>query len=77
MVTAAAMSMGQDISPIDLINIEHFAGRVIRLADYRQQLMNYLVDKMHIVAPNLSALIGEGNLLFLNVDGNPVRDARL
>lgn len=64
-MTAAAMSMGQDISPIDLINIDHFAGRVIRLADYRQKLMNYLVDKMHVVAPNLSALIGEGIVTFL------------
>ena len=73
-MTAAAMSMGQDISPIDLINIEHFAGRVIRLADYRQQLMNYLVDKMHIVAPNLSALIGEGDFVLLTVEGDPVRD---
>ena len=32
---AARASMGQDISPIDLINIETFAGRVIALAEYR------------------------------------------
>ena len=48
-----------DISPIDLINIEKFASRVIALADYRKGLHEYLKDKMHNVAPNLAALIGE------------------
>ena len=56
---AAKSSMGQDISPIDLINIETFARRVIALAEYRAQLHLYLLEKMHAVAPNLSALIGE------------------
>lgn len=56
---ASRSSMGQDISPIDLINIEMFARRVISLAEYRQKLHTYLLDKMHLVAPNLSALIGE------------------
>ncbi|KAG2498922.1 hypothetical protein HYH03_003112 [Edaphochlamys debaryana] len=56
---AARASMGQDISPIDLLNIEVFALRVIKLAEYRQKLHAYLNDKMHAVAPNLSALIGE------------------
>ena len=35
---AAKTSMGQDISPIDLINIETFARRVISLAEYRHGL---------------------------------------
>ena len=35
---AARSSMGQDISPIDLINIETFARRVISMAEYRQRL---------------------------------------
>lgn len=56
---AAKSSMGQDISPIDLLNIEAFARRVIALAEYRHRLHSYLLDKMHVVAPNLSALIGE------------------
>lgn len=56
---AAKTSMGQDISPIDMINIETFARRVISLAEYRLQLHAYLLDKMHAIAPNLSALIGE------------------
>lgn len=56
---ASRSSMGMDISPIDLINIERFAVRVIALSDYRKSLHTYLQDKMHAVAPNLSALIGE------------------
>ncbi len=56
---ATRMSMGQDISDIDLINIQTFARRVISLAEYRHQLHGYLMDKMHSIAPNLSALIGE------------------
>lgn len=58
-VDAAKASMGQDISPIDLINIEAFAKRVISLAEYRHTLFTYLQDKMQVVAPNLGALIGE------------------
>jgi nucleolar protein 56 len=56
---AARSSMGQDISSVDMANIETFARKVISLAEYRQRLSSYLIDKMHIVAPNLSALIGE------------------
>jgi RNA processing factor Prp31 len=43
---AARHSMGQDISPIDLINIETFAKRVINLAEYRQKLHTYLLEKV-------------------------------
>lgn len=56
---ASKSSMGMDISPIDLINIQTFASRVIGLAEYRKSLHTYLVSKMTQVAPNLSALIGE------------------
>jgi nucleolar protein 56 len=51
--------MGSDINEIDLINISAFAERVVKLAEYRKSLRRYLVDKMNVVAPNLSALIGE------------------
>ncbi|XP_033098398.1 nucleolar protein 56-like isoform X2 [Anneissia japonica] len=56
---ASKSSMGMDISPIDLINIENFSTRVIALADYRKSLHTYLQDKMQNVAPNLAALIGD------------------
>jgi hypothetical protein len=55
----ARASMGSDISPIDLINISNFADRVVNLSTYRKALKAYLVEKMHLVAPNLSALLGE------------------
>jgi len=56
---AAKSSMGTDISDLDMLNIEKFAVRVISLSEYRLQLQEYLAKKMHDVAPNLSALIGE------------------
>jgi nucleolar protein 56 len=58
-LAASRTSMGQDISPIDLANIESFAQSVIRLGVYRAQLLEYLQSKMHDIAPNLSSLIGE------------------
>lgn len=58
-IDTARTSMGTDISDLDMINIQHFAERVISLAEYRKQLYEYLLSKMHNVAPNLSALIGE------------------
>mmetsp|Transcript_1582 Transcript_1582/g.5670 ORF Transcript_1582/g.5670 Transcript_1582/m.5670 type:complete len:165 (+) Transcript_1582:93-587(+) len=51
--------MGTDVSPIDLINIEMFAMKVAELADFRRELHNYLTSKMHNVAPNLGALLGD------------------
>ena len=58
-VESAKMSMGQDISEVDMENVVTFADKVTKLADFRKELHNYLVEKMNIVAPNLSALIGE------------------
>jgi len=58
-IDAAKMSMGMDIAPLDLMNIEKFANRVIALAEYRKELSKYLTDKMGNVAPNLAALIGD------------------
>jgi nucleolar protein 56 len=49
-VEAAKASMGQDISPIDLVNIEAFAKRVISLAEYRKSLHEYLHNKMAAVS---------------------------
>ncbi len=46
---AAKISMGQDISPIDMINIETFARRVISLAEYRQKLGTYLAGTLGVL----------------------------
>jgi len=58
-IDAGKMSMGMDISPIDLININMFAARVIGLVTYRKELVVYLRNKMEAVAPNLATLIGD------------------
>ena len=55
----ARISMGQDLSETDMENVCVFAQRVVSLVDYRKQLYDYLCEKMHTVAPNLSELIGE------------------
>jgi nucleolar protein 56 len=58
-IESAKMSMGQDISEMDMENVVTFAEKVTKLADFRRELHAYLVEKMNIVAPNLAALIGE------------------
>jgi len=58
-IDASKSSMGMDISPVDLINIDMFASRVVGLTEYRKELSEYLQMKMKIVAPNLGTLIGD------------------
>jgi len=58
-IDASKMSMGMDISIVDLINIEMFAERVVKLSEYRKKLATYLHNKMECVAPNLQSLIGD------------------
>ncbi len=58
-VAAAKTSMGMDCSAVDMINIINFTQRMVKLAEFRKQLALYLTDKMAIVAPNLSTLIGD------------------
>lgn len=58
-IDAARMSMGTDISAVDLENILTFADRVVSLGAFRKQLHAYLLAKMNLCAPNLSALCGE------------------
>ncbi|PIA57019.1 hypothetical protein AQUCO_00600028v1 [Aquilegia coerulea] len=61
-VEAAKSSIGQNLSEIDLLIVQQFAQRVIDLAEYRKNLHEYLVDKMNVVAPNLTSLIGGARL---------------
>merc|ERR1712129_508437 len=58
-IKAMKMSMGQDIVEMDMQNIDRFAGEVVALFTMRKTLHEYLKVKMDLVAPNLSALIGE------------------
>jgi nucleolar protein 58 len=56
---AADRSMGTEISPEDLENIQALATQVVEFADYRQRLSSYLTSRMNAIAPNLTALVGE------------------
>ena len=58
-VKACNSSMGQDLSTADITSISAFAKKVVDLFNYRSELSTYLMERMHGVAPNLSALIGE------------------
>ena len=40
--------MGMDISPVDLINIDMFAARVIALTDYRKVGLYFFVSRKNI-----------------------------
>ncbi len=63
-IDASKSSMGMDISPIDLINIQMFATRVVDMFDYRKRLHEYLHSKINQVAPNLASLIGDQVICF-------------
>ena len=56
---AAKTSMGMECSAVDMVNIVNFTQRMVKLAEFRKNLSNYLTEKMSVVAPNLSSLIGD------------------
>ncbi|KAK2977906.1 hypothetical protein RJ640_002956 [Escallonia rubra] len=58
-VEAAKASMGQDLSPVDLVIVKQHTQCVIKAVEFRKKLCDYLVAKMNDIAPNLTALIGE------------------
>lgn len=55
----AVTSMGGDMAEVDWDCIRTFATRVASLGEYKENLGQYLVDKMMLVAPNLTQLIGQ------------------
>lgn len=56
---AAMISMGTEVSDLDLLNIKELCDQVLSLAEYRAQLYDYLKSRMNTIAPNLTALVGE------------------
>eukprot|EP00924_Labyrinthula_sp_SR-Ha-C_P001813 snap_masked-scaffold_91-processed-gene-0.33-mRNA-1 protein AED:0.10 eAED:0.10 QI:0/-1/0/1/-1/1/1/0/488 len=56
---AGKASMGLDISDGDFEAIKVFAAETVSLAKYRQDLLVYLTEKLDLVAPNLTAILGE------------------
>ncbi|BGP17822.1 hypothetical protein JCM10213_008378 [Rhodosporidiobolus nylandii] len=57
--SAAAVSMGTEISDTDLAHIHLLADQVISITQYRTELYEYLRNRMAAIAPNLTALVGE------------------
>lgn len=58
-IEAAKISMGQDMSDYDTVQVKKFSERVVDQIVFREQLQEYLKDRMNAVAPNLTCLIGE------------------
>ena len=56
---AAEISMGTEITPMDLENITMLAEQVVSFTEYRSQLSSYLSARMQAIAPNLTTLVGE------------------
>jgi nucleolar protein 58 len=56
---ATVISMGTEVSEIDLLNIRELCDQVLALSEYRGQLFDYLKSRMNTIAPNLTALVGE------------------
>ncbi|KAL7715292.1 nucleolar protein nop56 [Entamoeba marina] len=56
---SSVISMGSEISDEDLINIQALCTQTIEIVHYREQLWDYLKQRMNAIAPNLSVLLGE------------------
>jgi nucleolar protein 58 len=56
---AANVSMGTEISEEDISNILELCNQVISISEYREQLYDYLKNRMNAIAPNLTMLVGE------------------
>lgn len=57
-ISAAKISMGQEISELDLNMVKDLARNVAKMADYRRILAESLDKKMGQVAPNLQVILG-------------------
>lgn len=57
-LSAARISMGVDITDLDLVMVKSFAESVSKMADYRKSLSKSLDEKMGEVAPNLQCILG-------------------
>ncbi|KRX08155.1 hypothetical protein PPERSA_01700 [Pseudocohnilembus persalinus] len=56
---AAEISMGTEINSIDEQYIQNLAEQVVGLSEYRESLSEYLKNRMHAVAPNMTQVLGE------------------
>eukprot|EP01128_Nolandella_sp_AFSM9_P011773 TRINITY_DN8698_c0_g1_i1.p1 TRINITY_DN8698_c0_g1~~TRINITY_DN8698_c0_g1_i1.p1 ORF type:complete len:680 (+),score=221.09 TRINITY_DN8698_c0_g1_i1:1191-3230(+) len=56
---AAKTSMGTDISDDDIAHVQSLATQVIEISEYREELYEYIKNRMRAIAPNLTVLVGE------------------
>jgi len=56
---AAKVSMGTDINEEDVIHITALCTEVIEISDYREELNEYIRNRMRAIAPNLTILVGD------------------
>jgi len=56
---AAAISMGTDVADDDVANMVDLADQVIEINQYREELGEYIKNRMFAIAPNLTVLVGE------------------
>jgi nucleolar protein 58 len=55
----AEISMGTELTDMDLTNIKALASEVVNMSEYRTQLFDYLKNRMQAIAPNLTVMVGE------------------
>eukprot|EP00618_Florenciella_parvula_P007133 CAMPEP_0119485836 /NCGR_PEP_ID=MMETSP1344-20130328/12406_1 /TAXON_ID=236787 /ORGANISM="Florenciella parvula, Strain CCMP2471" /LENGTH=496 /DNA_ID=CAMNT_0007520533 /DNA_START=65 /DNA_END=1555 /DNA_ORIENTATION=+ len=55
----AEISMGTELTDLDVDNIKALATEVVSMSEYRIQLFDYLKNRMNAIAPNLSVMVGE------------------
>lgn len=55
----AEISMGTELSDLDVVLISQLCDQVVEMYDYRTQLTEYLKNRMNALAPNLTVLLGE------------------
>ncbi len=51
--------MGTEISEEDISNVTDLCDQVLSISEYREQLYDYLKNRMQAIAPNLTVLVGE------------------
>jgi len=56
---AASLSMGTDVTDEDIEHLVELSTQVIELYEYREELAEYLKNRMFAIAPNLTILLGE------------------
>jgi len=56
---AAKISMGTEISREDISHIQELSIQVIEISAYREELYEYIKNRMAAIAPNLTILVGE------------------